>query len=537
MENTSNVPLAFLEDCNSKSRVTKANDTSGSPMAVGSRNSTLASQAGLMRRQGASEDEIFAGLLAMNNLFPEPLGEEEVRNIARSIARYDVQPNLFTHDRFASYLAKRLVSTVMYCEGYGLLVYRDGWWQSDNEGLRVTHLIRQVVDEVHAQAMAFKDKMSDKDFNKLMKNAAKLENAGFQRESLKLMKSDPSLLVKFSDLNADKHRINLANGTLDLRTRTLHEFNPTDKLSHKLDVEYDAKADCPVFRQFLADVLPGELAPFMLRIIGYAMLGHGREQKFFILHGTGKNGKSTLLEVVTALFKELTATVQPESLNGAMAGAIRNDLARIAGKRLMITSETRSGTVLDAPLIKQITGLDTLTARFLHKEFFEFQATAVPFIITNYLPVVDGGDSAMKRRLCVIGFDTVVEKPDLQLSDKLLAEKSGILNLILDGLVDYTANGLAIPTSVLERTEAFVERSNLLKGFFDDTFEYGEADGKPLSASLVYSFYTTWCKNNGYKPMSMNMFKDAFERTTGLSQERNNQGRYWPNIRMRIIKV
>ena len=138
-----------------------------------------------------------------------------------------------------------------------------------------------------------------------------------------------------------------------------------------------------------------------------------------------------------------------------------------------------------------------MTARFLHKEFFEFQATAVPFIITNYLPVVDGGDSAMKRRLCVIGFDTVVEKPDLQLSDKLLAEKSGILNLILDGLVDYTANRLAIPTSVLERTEAFVERSNLLKGFFDDTFDYGEADGKPLSASWVYGRYKDWCRDNG----------------------------------------
>ena len=533
MENiTSSMPSkALIAATSSKKRQSKQKGKVRSPMAVGSRNDFLASQAGLLRRNGASEEEIFSSLMALNSVFPEPLGEDEVRSIAHSIARYDAQPYIFTHDRFASYLTKQLNSTVLYCEGYGFLVYRDGHWQDDREGLLVTHMVREVVDAVRADAMGLQDKLSKTAFTDLLKNVAKLESASFQRESVKLMKSAPAMLVKFDELAADKQLINLANGTLDLRTRTLRPHDPADKMNYKLDVVYNAKADCPAFRQFMAEILPDELAPFMLRILGYALLGHGREQKFFILHGIGKNGKSTLLEIVTALFASLMATVQPESLNGSMAGAIRNDLARIAGKRLMITSETRSGTVLDAPLIKQITGLDKLTARFLHKEFFEFQATAVPFIITNYLPVLDGGDVAMKRRLCLIGFDTVIEHPDKKLAEKLLAEKSGILNLILDALAEYEANGLMIPASVEERTQAFLERSNLLRGFFDDELEY--VDGATLPARRTYHRYTGWCKGNGYKPMSENQFKDAFERTTGLQQERNKDGRYWPNVKLR----
>jgi putative DNA primase/helicase len=234
---------------------------------------------------------------------------------------------------------------------------------------------------------------------------------------------------------------------------------------------------------------------------------------------------------MTALFGALMVTIQPESLNGRMEGAIRNDLARLAGKRFMITSETKAGTVLDAPLVKQITGLDTLTARFLHKEFFEFQPCAVPFIVTNYLPVVDGSDFAMASRLLVIGFDTVIASPDNQLPEKLKAEASGILNLVLAGMKDYQANGLMIPASVAERSKTFIERSNLLKGFLDDMFEV--ADGGSVMASSVYRRYEDWCKDNGYRSMSSNQFKDAFERTTGIAQERNNQGRYWPNMRLK----
>jgi putative DNA primase/helicase len=286
-----------------------------------------------------------------------------------------------------------------------------------------------------------------------------------------------------------------------------------------------------MFRKFLADILPEDVGFFMLRSLGYGLLGHAREHKLFILQGTGRNGKSTLLEIMTALFGALMVTIQPESLNGRMEGAIRNDLARLAGKRFMITSETKAGTVLDAPLVKQITGLDTLTARFLHKEFFEFQPCAVPFIVTNYLPVVDGSDFAMASRLLVIGFDTVIASPDNQLPEKLKAEASGILNLVLAGMKDYQANGLMIPASVAERSKTFIERSNLLKGFLDDMFEV--ADGGSVMANSVYRRYEDWCKDNGYRSMSSNQFKDAFERTTGIAQERNNQGRYWPNMRLK----
>lgn len=62
----------------------------GNPIPMGQRNSALASIAGHMRRAGCAIAEIMASLLTINETrCVEPLDEVEVKNIARSICRYE----------------------------------------------------------------------------------------------------------------------------------------------------------------------------------------------------------------------------------------------------------------------------------------------------------------------------------------------------------------------------------------------------------------------------------------------------------------
>jgi putative DNA primase/helicase len=504
----------------------------GKLFGVGRRDNDFASLAGFLRKKGADAEQIQELLGAIDSTLEHPHGEGNLGRISQSISRYEIKPDIFTHDQFSKLLASEMGGYVRYCEGQGFLVYQDGYWQRDGEDLRVIAEVRVILDKVRAQIERIKPQIDAEQHKKLFKASRKLESAGFMRESIKLMKSDPAMRVAFNQLDEKRHLINLENGTFNLQTFELQPFNPEDLLTFKLNFEYKPEADCPLFRKFLGEILSPEVGSFMARLFGYALEGHGREQAYFIFHGIGKNGKSTLMETVTDIFGQHVITMQPDTLNGKKDGQVRNDLARLAGKRIMLTSETRQGTVMDAPLLKQITGQDVLTARLLFKEYFEFRPCCVPIIVTNFMPVMSGDDMAMSRRLHIVSFQQVIQTMDKQLPVKLLEEKSGIFNWMLQGLRDYRAQGLDVPNCISERSTAFMRLSNLIQSFADDCLVPVES-GK-LYATHLYKGYSKWCEEHGYRPMSMNQLKESLERVLGCQQERDNQGRFWSGWRLQM---
>lgn len=320
---------------------------------------------------------------------------------------------------------------VLYCVGQGFYIYNGKYWNHDAEGLGVLQIARELVSEIFGHIDNLRGIDSDQQ-SKLKKAAAKLKSADFVTKAIKLVKSEPDIQISSADFEQNKYLINLMNGTFDLLTGELKPYNATDRLNYIQDYSYDKDADCPTFKGLLSQVLSEDQAEYLIRVAGYALAGLGVERRFFILYGRGKNAKSTVVDALSSVFGHFAVTVQPESLNGSMAGQIRNDLARLHGARLMVTSETKAGTVVDAPLLKQLTGgTDKLTARFLHKEFIEFKPVCVPFIVSNYKPVIDGSDAAIGSRICLIYFKKTIETPDVNFSAKLMAEKSGIFNVVM----------------------------------------------------------------------------------------------------------
>ena len=170
---------------------------------------------------------------------------------------------------------------------------------------------------------------------------------------------------------------------------------------------------------------------------------------------------------------------------------------------MVATSELATGKILDAPLVKRITGGDPITARFLHKELFEFDPEFVMFMTTNVLPVIDGADGAMGRRIALIPFERVIPEKDRDpsLPDKMKAEASGILNR----LQSYRANGLVIPEDLKAEADRYVQSSDLIIGFIKARCNFAP-DGKAGSREL-YMVCRIWCGENGLRPLSQPQFQ------------------------------
>lgn len=507
--------------------------SSSSFLVAGSRNTQLASLAGSMRAKGATEEQILIALNALNGTADNPLPESEVRAIAQSIGRYDVKSyDHLTHQGFAKLFADTYGYKVRYCESLGFLIFMGTHWVVDSEGLLATRLLIELSDKLHADLLLTKDQVPAEDYQKILKALSKLKDATFLGKSLKLVKSDERIHIRAEDFKATPNAINFRNGTLDLNTMQLRPHDPKDYFRHTLPVEYDAAATCPEFDKVLADTLPPDHAAFLLRVIGYALSGTGQEQRMFFFIGTGQNGKSTLVSATSNLFGPSSVVLQSESLTGKMDGQIRCDLIKLDGAKLVITNETRQGTVMDSPLLKQITGGDILSARELHKPFHQFKPVCVPIIISNHFPVLDGGDFAMGRRICVIPFNKRITSPDLNLPAKLAAEQAGIMNRLLQGHTDYKANGLNIPPDIKALTDKMIDSRNLIKAFIEDCLEIGPEYG-PCPAQRLYGKYTGWCTMQGYKPMSQSQFKESFEREALLEQSRDSNGRQWPSVQIK----
>jgi putative DNA primase/helicase len=169
--------------------------------------------------------------------------------------------------------------------------------------------------------------------------------------------------------------------------------------------------------------------------IRWALTGDTSEQCMFILFGSGANGKSTFLNTIMYLLGDYAIATPTETFMWKTGDQITNDIARLRGTRFVTTTEAEQGRRLSEPLIKQITGNDRMTTRFLYGEFFNFVPTFKIFMATNHKPVIKGTDHGIWRRIKLIPFTTRIEeeKQDKHLEEKLRAEASGILNWMLEG--------------------------------------------------------------------------------------------------------
>jgi putative DNA primase/helicase len=203
---------------------------------------------------------------------------------------------------------------------------------------------------------------------------------------------------------------------------------------------------------------------------------------------------------------------------------IPNDVARMVGKRLLATTETSAGKRLDDELVKQLTGEDTMSARFMRAEFFDFRPVGKIHLATNYLPNVGGGHG-MARRLQDIGWDVTVppNKRIPKLDEKIMAtEAAGVLNWAIAGCIDWQKHGLAVPAAVQEKTREHLANSDPLVMWMDE--ETAPAPERTEETRLLYANYKVWSETSGMRPMSLKAFSLAMQER-GFAQTKDGRTR------------
>lgn len=531
---SSNLPIADAPQL--IERLQRKNGERQPTMAVqviqlGNRNTALTSIAGRLRRNGADLKQIENELGNVNDGLDQPLGSDEIHKIAASVSRYDPAFDL-TEQGVAKVFAQLSADTLRYSPYYDWLTFDGKAWRQDLQGLNVQEAVKDLLGAMHASIDAHPDLTSEMRTS-LGKQVRALRRHAPIHNIAKLARSAPEL-VDLEDWSECSFLVNFQNGTFDLRSMNLRGHNPADRLRVVLPYSYDESAEAPNFSKALSDALDEESVKFLLRLYGYALSGKGGEQKLAIFVGAGKNGKSTIAEAIRHALGDYAKTANPETfMRSPNKPAINNDVADLAGARLVTTSELSADQRLDAALVKRMTGGEQMKARFLHREYFAFDFNALIVMVSNFSPLFDASDTGITRRLLFLPFDRVIadDAVDEDLPAKLRKEASGIMNLLLQGYQDYLQRGFNPPASVLQKTSDVLKDHNQVARFVDDRCDL-TAEGSVMARSL-FQDYEAWCVMERTRPMSERAFKGSIERTLGLTQRRSASGQKWVGISLR----
>ncbi|MGQ9808303.1 MAG: DNA primase family protein [Armatimonadota bacterium] len=382
-------------------------------------------------------------------------------------------------------------------------------WQTDYE-----EQVRADVHEALRQEYAgrYTHPASEEDRKRALARLNELEADRYWDKALELFKGHDGVLTQASELDADPWLLNTPSGVLDLRTGELREQQPEDLLSRITAAEYDPQAQCPLFEAFLRQILPHNgLVEYMQAVLGMALIGANRPQELYILHGGGRNGKSTLLNVLQAVLGDYAGPIPRDAVltRRQQQDAARVSLAACEGIRFGVLDELADGATLSPVAVKDLTSDNPMKARALYENYRDIRLSVTPFIATNHKPAIPEQTEGTWRRVRLIPFTFQVaeESVDPQMQEKLLQEAVGILRWLVDGCRRALEHGLQMPPVVAEATGEYRTEEDALAEFIDACCVTGPAYRAVFRD--LYAAYQQWCDENGVERA---LTKKAFSR-------------------------
>jgi len=442
----------------------------------------------------------------------------------------------YTDSGNAERIARKFAGAVHYCAPQRCWYIGSGKrWEPDQTG-EMLQRTKIIARELYEEA----GRIEDSDQRKTCAEwARKCESADRRKAALFLAQSEPRIPVLPAEFDSDAFALNCNNGTVDLKTGELREHRPEDLITRLAPVKYDSAARSELWERFLDESTAGnkELKDFLQRAAGYSLTGSVSEEVLFFVHGPAASGKSTFLETLKASFGDYAKVADFESFIARRdAGAIRNDIAELAGRRFVVSIEVDEGKRLAEGLVKLLTGGDTVRARFLYQEAFEFAPSFKLWLAANHAPRVRDDDSAIWRRILRLPFEHVVPKGQrdptvkARLKDPAVSGPA-ILAWAVEGCARWLEDGLRVPGVVEQATEQYRLDMDPLRLFFDDRCAF-EPDAR-CSVAALRGAYEAWAKECGERYVLDG--RRFTERLTerGCSKVRQHGGvRAWQGIRL-----
>lgn len=433
--------------------------------------------------------------------------------------------------------ARRLIhrhgGRLRHCWPWGRWLVFDGRrWVVDDSG-EVYRLAKETVAAIYAEAAAA---AGDEERKALAKHAMRSEGERSIAAMVSLARSEPGVPVGPDELDADPWLLNCENGTVDLRAGELHEHRREDLITKLAPVGYDPAATAPTWESFLERVQPDEeMRAFLQRADGYSATGDTSEQAMLIHHGPGANGKSTHQETVSEALGDYAMRTPTETLLAKRSGGVPNDVARLKGARFVAASETEEGRRLAESLIKDLTGQDTISARFMRAEWFDFKPTHKLHLSTNHKPEIRGTDNAIWRRIRLVPWSVSIPpaEQDRKLPEKLRAELPGVLAWIVRGCLEWRRAGLRPPDQVRRATGDYRAEMDVLAAFLDDCCVQGPAVS--AFAGELWEAWRRWCEQTGEQAGTQKRFGGRLaERGLESVRDSRTNRKMWAGVGLHV---
>jgi len=477
------------------------------------------------------------------------LCEDRVRSFQHEITYVDIErmariysaskstavfiPDVFTEMKFAEFLTCSYSHHFKYCieEGKFIKFRPDRWILDDGEGY-MYEMYKIMLQRINHLVI---DTISDPELRmKKLSALLKMENNRKFRDIMEIYRSDIRNQISTEDIDRDPGLINFTNCTFDLRSQLSYPNFRWDYLMNSTGYEYDTDASCPQFEKAILSTIGNrENVRFVQKYLGYAITGNTSMDAMLILVGETGTGKSTLLEVIEHVFGTYCVVTPVDTFLSKRRNAIPNDVARLKGKRLVIANEMSEEHRFSVDRIKTMTGGDTISARKLYQEWFQFQPTHKIILATNHLPKVEGFDNALTRRFRIVecnqGVPVKERIPDFP--EVLKREAAGIMNWILEGYRMLCEEGLE-PTDSMRKTvlQYRIEEDRVLR-FINECCKRTESE--IVGVTQLYTTYDAFMKNRGERRTdTLNMFSRKLLKH-GFRKIRRSVGMYFEGIEIK----
>jgi len=376
-------------------------------------------------------------------------------------------------------------------------IYKDGWWQKDLGGSTVFQYATKTVERIWQDCVA-NDAKKVEHYSNAAKNTKHIKGIV---EGAAMMEG---VAISENDFDPSPDHLAVANGMLDLRTLEVRPLRRDDMVSKMVPFRYNPKAEAPMFREFLHQITMGDktLQDFLQIYFGYGLTGLPPDRIFAIFHGSGKNGKSTLIAIIAAIMGDYHVAARVETIMASdRPDKIGEDIIPLRGARLATLQESEKSMKLNEAKIKGLTGRDRMRARYLHSNsWLEWTNTAKLILSTNYRPKISGNDRGIWDRIALVPFDYRVRsgEDDTDLMVKILhAEAEGVLRWMVEGAARYYKNGkkLQRPQAVIARTASYHEDENTIGTFVEDCLVFDPR--YRIGATQLYLLYKAWMDLQG----------------------------------------
>ncbi|WP_395576623.1 phage/plasmid primase, P4 family [Streptomyces sp. BK79] len=352
----------------------------------------------------------------------------------------------------------------------------------------------------------------------------------------------PGMVLNAAMLDADPYALCTPDGVVDLRTGVISTPDPHKDFHSRCTTAAPEPMPTPRWHRFLTDTFGedqegAEMIDFLHLLLGYSVTGDVGGQVMPFLFGSGRNGKSVLLDVLMKLLGDYADAAPPGFLMARPYEGHPTDLAELHGRRVVVCSEVKPGDRFDEARVKLLTGGDRIKARRMRQDFFSFEPTHKLWLLGNHRPEVGTGGFAFWRRMRMVPFERVVpyDRKIDNLADVLVTEEGpGILNWLILGARRYLSGerDLTGPERVRIATNAYAETEDHTGRFLGESCRM--EGGLKAEQARLYAAYRDWCQNEGSPAVSSRAFAARVREVVGLASPKemilSNQRKYYPGI-------